>query len=160
MNDDLRKNPFNEEYKKLIKDFSELLKSIVITIDRFGLKKRNLNKHKKQVDIFFKNHLSKECESQIAVDYQKKFQKYQHQLFTFLDYDGIPWNNNNAEHAIKAFAPYRRINDGYFTEKGIREYLILLSIYQTCIYKEVDFLKFLLLKETDIGLIKLQPAIK
>ena len=22
-------------------------------------------------------------------------------LFTFLDYDGVPWNNNNAEHAIK-----------------------------------------------------------
>ena len=28
-------------------------------------------------------------------------------LFTFLAYDGIPWNNNNAEHAIKAFARLR-----------------------------------------------------
>src|SRR5215831_11045296 len=24
------------------------------------------------------------------------------QLFTFLDHDGVPWNNNNAEHAIEA----------------------------------------------------------
>src|SRR5712691_4015582 len=26
---------------------------------------------------------------------------------TFLDHDGVPWNNNNAEHAIKAFVPLR-----------------------------------------------------
>jgi hypothetical protein len=35
-------------------------------------------------------------------------EKYSRELFTFLDYDGIPWNNNNAEHAIKYFAKYRR----------------------------------------------------
>jgi hypothetical protein len=27
-------------------------------------------------------------------------------MFTFLDFDDIPWNNNNAEHAIKAFANF------------------------------------------------------
>jgi len=71
-------------------------------------------------------------------------------LFTFLDYDGVPWNNNNAESAIKAFAKYRKIADGTFTENGIKQYLILLSVYQTCRYKGIDFLKFMLSKETDI----------
>ncbi|MBT7616763.1 MAG: IS66 family transposase [Calditrichaeota bacterium] len=150
MNDDLRNNPFDEEYKILIKDFSELIKEIIVTVDRFGLKKRNLNKHKKQVDKFFKAHLTRKYTSHVAISYQTKFQKYQNKLFTFLDYDRIPWNNNNAEHAIKSFAMYRKINDNFYSEKGMKDYLILFSIYQTCVYKEIDFLRFLRSGETDI----------
>ena len=30
-------------------------------------------------------------------------------MFTFLDFDDVPWNNNNAEHAVKAFVSLRRI---------------------------------------------------
>jgi len=46
-------------------------------------------------------------------------------LFTFLDYDGVPWNNNNAEHAIKAFARVRRAIEGLSTPKGSRSTFIL-----------------------------------
>ena len=52
MNDDLMKNPFDEEYKIFIKEFGHLLKLIVETIDKYGLKKRHLNKHKKDVKNF------------------------------------------------------------------------------------------------------------
>jgi hypothetical protein len=72
-------------------------------------------------------------------------------LFTFLNHDGVPWNNNNAEHAIKAFARLRRAIEGLSTPKGIEEYLILLSICQTCKYSGLDFLKFLRSGETDVG---------
>ena len=151
MNDDLWKNPFDEEYKALIEEFSKLLQTIIETVDKYGLKKRHLRKHKEQVEKFFKNHITTaEYQSQIAVDYQKKLGKYQNQLFTFLDFDGIPWNNNNAEHTIKAFAMNRKLTDGFRTEKGMREFLVLFSIYQTCVYKEIDFLKFLRSGETDI----------
>jgi hypothetical protein len=35
--------------------------------------------------------------------------KKQRQAFHFLDYDGVPWNNDNAEHAVRAFyAPAER----------------------------------------------------
>src|SRR5262249_32452818 len=64
-------------------------------------------------------------------------------LFTFLDHDNIPWNNNNAEHAIKAFAALRKVIEAYSTESGIRDYLVLLSVCQTCEYRGVDFLQFL-----------------
>ena len=49
-------------------------------------------------------------------------------MFTFLEYDGVPWNNNHAEHAIKRFAKYRRVFDGLFTEDSLNEYLILASV--------------------------------
>jgi len=56
--------------------------------------------------------------------------------------DGVPWNNNNAEHAIKAFARLRDVIAGTSTKKGIEEYLTLLSNCQTCEYTGLDFLKF------------------
>ena len=40
----------------------------------------------------------------------------------------MPWNNNNAEHAIKAFARLRNAIGANGTPKGVREYLVLLSI--------------------------------
>ena len=64
-------------------------------------------------------------------------------MFAFLAYDGVPWNNNNAEHAIKSFAKYRRFSNGIGTERTIREYLMLLSICLTCQYRGIDFLKVL-----------------
>jgi len=79
-------------------------------------------------------------------------------LFTFLNYDGVPWNNNNAEHAIKAFARLRRAIVGLSTGKGNDEYLVLLSICQTCKYSGLDFLSFLLSGETDIGRLRGESA--
>jgi hypothetical protein len=67
------------------------------------------------------------------------------------DYDGVPWNNNNAEHAVKAFAMLRRVIQGVTSDKGIRDYLVLLSISQTCKYKELDFLDFLRSGEKEIN---------
>jgi hypothetical protein len=40
---------------------------------------------------------------------------------------------------------------GVTTEKGLRDYLVLLSISQTCKYKELDFLDFLRSGEKDIN---------
>lgn len=37
LNDDLFKNPFDEEYKRLVSNFSTLLRNIITTIDRYGL---------------------------------------------------------------------------------------------------------------------------
>ena len=57
--------------------------------------------------------------------------------------DNVPWNNNSAEHAIKAFAALRNVIEAYSSESGIRDYLVLLSVYQTCVYRGVEFLRFL-----------------
>ena len=40
-NDDLLKNPFDEEFKVLAKKFTRILQSVVETIDKYGLKKRS-----------------------------------------------------------------------------------------------------------------------
>lgn len=151
LNDDFLKNQFNIEFKNMIIDFGKLLRKIIETVDKFGLKKRNLNKHKKDVDNFYEEVFRKEYKTEVAVAYQERFEKTKGKLFTFLDYDGIPWNNNNAENAIKPFAAHRRSSGYAFSENGINEYLILLSIQQTCRYREINFLDFLKSQETSIN---------
>jgi hypothetical protein len=88
--------------------------------------------------------------SEAAVKLRDRLQKNREKLFTFLSFDGVPWNNNNAEHAVKAFATLRKVIGGSSTEKGIREYLILLSICETCKYKGLDVLDFFRSREKNI----------
>lgn len=86
----------------------------------------------------------------MAIKYQKRFEKNVSKLFTFLDYDNVPWNNNNAEHAVKPFAMLRHVVGGSSTPKGIRDYLVLLSVDETCKYRGINFLDFLRSGQLDI----------
>jgi predicted RecB family nuclease len=157
LNSDSMKHPFNAEMASLVKSFSVLLKSIIDTVDHYGLKSRFLRKHKREVGRFFKTLSAELFTSELAKKYQKRFIKNSDKLFTFLDYDNVPWNNNNAEHAIKPFAVLRHNLAGLSTSKGIREYLILLSIEETCKYRGINFLDFLLSEQDDVDTFAAMP---
>ncbi len=62
----------------------------------------------------------------------------------------MPWNNNPGEHAVKAFAWLREVTDGQMSKERLSDILVLLSIRQTCKYRGIIFLKFLLSGEEDI----------
>ncbi|MGA9669875.1 MAG: IS66 family transposase [Terracidiphilus sp.] len=152
LNDDVLQNPFDEELKSIVTDFSKVLQAIIANIDRRGLKKYFLRKHAKGVARFYRMLDRASFKSEVALKTQKRLEKNRDKLFTFLQYDGVPWNNNNAEHAIKAFAKLRDIVSGSSTKKGIDEYLTLLSISQTCEYQKIDFLNFLRSGEKDLAI--------
>ena len=143
LNDYIYKEPFNQEIKQVAQEFATLLKPIIDTIDRFGLKARFLGKHKLAVTRFYDALLCRKYNTELAVKTQARLKKNRARLFTFLEYDNVPWNNNNAEHAVKAFAALRKVIDGSTNERGIRDYLILLSIFQTCTYGGIDFFEYL-----------------
>jgi predicted RecB family nuclease len=150
LNDDLLKHPYDDELKRLVGAFASLVKPMVETVDRRGLKKRFLRKHRIFVDRFYKRLSGGFGTGEPATKIIERLQKNRNTMFTFLDFDDVPWNNNNAEHAVKAFATLRRVIDGSTTEEGLRDYLILLSICETCKYKRVDFLHFLRSGSKDI----------
>jgi hypothetical protein len=127
-----------------------LLRTIIYTVDQYGLKRRHLLKHKKDVLKFFVYLETNEYRSDLYLKYKRKLLRQRERLFVFLEDDGIPWNNNNAERAIKSFALFRRESKGLFSEQSIKKYLILFSLYQTCSFKGVDFLGFMLSRETNI----------
>jgi predicted RecB family nuclease len=150
LNSALMKEPFNEEIKLIVAEFAALIKPIIGTVHRFGLRKRYLRKHHADVKRFFKLLSRNVYKTETAMKYRHRLERYRSKLFTFLDYDGVPWNNNNAEHAVKSFVLLRRNFGGFSTEKGIREYLILMSICETCKIKGLNFLEFLRSGERDI----------
>jgi len=150
LNDSVLHHPYDEELKRIVRDFSTLLKPIVDTIDHRGLKRRFLSKHGIEVDRFYRNLAKLDFKSERAIKCKQRFEKNRDKLFTFLKQDGIPWHNNNAEHAVKAFARIRDIGRGSFTERTVQNNLILLSICQTLNYRGLDFFEFIRSGETDI----------
>ena len=143
LNEAILKHPYDVGLKRLATDFAGLLKPMVETVDRRGLKKRFLRKHQSSVHRFYNRLTDCPVTSEVAEKLVGRLQKNRNKMFTFLEFNDVPWNNNNAEHAVKAFATVRRVIEGPTTEKGLREFLVLLSICETCKCKNVDFLEFL-----------------
>ncbi len=150
INQELLKNPFDEELKSITQPFGVLLREIVTTIDEHGLQKNYLMRHMPAVKEFFHSIDNLLTSSDAAEALRLRLIRNRDKLFTFIQYDGIPWNNNNAEHAVKQFAYYREIYDRTITQSGLENYLVLLSICQTCHYKGLNFLEFLISKELNI----------
>ncbi len=143
LNAELLAQPYDEELKTIMRGFGDLLRPMVETVDRFGLKTHFLRKHRVAVERFYRDLTKMDWQSEAAIKCKQRFEKNRRKLFTFLEYDGVPWNNNNAEHAIKAFARLRSVIRGSCTKEALQEYLVLLSVCQTCEYQGIDFLDFL-----------------
>ncbi|MFS0519676.1 IS66 family transposase [Nostoc sp. UIC 10607] len=154
INDDLWEAPFDTEFEFFVSELRNLIIPILETVEKYGLKKRHFNKFNKLVEKFyFQNIIGKVYHSELAVKYQKRFERYRQSLFTFLEQDGIPWNNNAAERAIRHLAIQRKIS-GSFYESGATAYLILLGIMQTCRFQDKSLLKFFMSGEKDIDKFK------
>jgi transposase len=150
INDDLWKAPFDKDLEAFAVEVQALLVPILGAVDRFGLKTWHLRKFNKEVDRFYqRNIIGKEYRSESAETYRKRFERYRDSLFTFLNEDGIPWENNMAERALRQLAVQRKISGSFF-KRSAGHYLLLLAISQTCRFQEKSFLKFLLSKETDL----------
>ena len=160
INDDLRKSPFDSEFENFVLVLRDLLIPIFDTVEKFGLKKRNLNKFRKNVEKYYDTNINGiSYKSDIAKKYQKRLYRYRENLFVFLEYDGIPWNNNMAERALRHFAVQRKISGSFF-ESGIKDYLILLGVTQTCRFQNKPLLEFLMSGEKDIDQFKGKKNIK
>jgi predicted RecB family nuclease len=142
INEDLHRSPFNDELKQIAGRFGTLLREIVETIDMHGLKARYLGKHRKSAAGFIDHVVAMKCATEAGLALKKRIEKNKDKLFTFLNCDGVPWNNNNAEHAVRAFT---RLRNGISisTPKGTREFATLLSIQQTLRYRGMGFLEFM-----------------
>jgi hypothetical protein len=150
LNDDLWKNPFNKELEHFVGQIRDLLVPIFHDVERYGLKARHLRKHRKAVDRFFRDRIDAQSSScEIVSKYRKRFQRYRASMFLFLQDDGIPWNNNMAERAIRHLAIQRKISGTFYRPVAI-PYLRLLGIAQTCRFQEKSFLRLLLSEEMDV----------
>ena len=150
LNEDLWKNPYNLEFENFVTAFKDLLVTMMADVDNYGLKKRHLHKHKSGVDRFYQMVIhGKPSSCETTEKYRKRFIRYKDSLFLFLDVDGIPWNNNMGERAIRHLAVQRKIS-GTFYKKAVPHFLCLLGIAQTCRFQEKSFLDFMVSGQRDI----------
>ena len=160
INDDLWKEPFNEEFEFFVLQVKNLIVPIIQSIQTNGSKKNNLEKFKIMVEKFYEDNInSRNYTFEVTNKYQKRFERYKNSLFTFLEEDDIPWNNNMAERAIRHLAVQRKISN-IFYDSLISQYLLLLGIGQSCRFQDKSFLKFLLSEEKDVDLFKTPEIIK
>ena len=99
---------------------------------------------------FFDTLADRIYESDASQALQERILRNRERLFTFLQHDGVSWNNNLAEDAIKRISNYREDVGRNVKEGGLTEHLVLLSVYQTCRVRDISFLKFLLSRERDM----------
>jgi hypothetical protein len=150
LNTEVLTHPFDAELQSMVSQFGTLLRSIVATVDEHGLRRRHLQRHASPVAEFFRSLADESLSSEPAQALRTRLLKNRERLFTFLAHDGVPWNNNAAENAIKRFAYFRDDAALFTREEGLKDYLVLLSLFQTCRYKAVNFWRFLLSRQKDI----------
>jgi predicted RecB family nuclease len=144
LNDDLWKAPFDREFEAFVLAVKNLLVPMLEAVQKYGLRKRHLQKFGKQIDQFYEAViLNNTYRSELTLTYQKRFKRYRQSLFTFIEQDNIPWNNNMAERALRHLAVQRKIS-GFFFKSVAPQYLLLLGITQTCRFQGKSLLKFLM----------------
>lgn len=102
------------------------------------------------MEAFFKILESRIFETDASKALRERLLKNRNRLFTFLAHDGVSWNNNLAENAIKRISDLREDVGRSMKEAGLTEHLVLLSLYQTCRVRGISFLRFLLSRERDM----------
>ena len=89
--------------------------------------------------------------SETAVKFKDRLQKNRNKLFTFLEFRWRALEQETTRSTPSNHLPaLRHIIGGVTTEKGLRDYLVALSVCQTCKDMGVDFLDFLRSGEKDI----------
>lgn len=143
INDDLWKNPYDSEFEKFVIELKNLIIPIFASIEKYGSKKRHFNKFRNNLEAFYNRFIINECyNSEITLKYQTRLKKHWTNLFTFLEFDHIPWNNNMAERGLRHLAVQRKISTHF--NNGMKDYLLFLGIMQTCRFQNKSLLKFLL----------------
>ena len=61
----------------------------------------------------------------------KELRKRLDMLFTFVEHEGVPWHNNDAERAIRSGVLHRNVSGGRRTWTGAGIFQVLLSVYET-----------------------------
>ncbi len=60
----------------------------------------------------------------------KRLRRHRHELFTFLDEPGVPFDNNHAERAIRPAVIMRKNSQSNRSQHGADTQAVLMSIYR------------------------------
>jgi len=125
-------------FKKML---MRLLKD-AIRLDEMDLeedvKKRRIKRlHKRLRTIYESDWSEPNCQR-----LSKRLRKHKDELFTFLEYEGVQWHNNDAERAIRPMVVARKNSYGSRTMNGANNRATLMSISESAKKRNVNFTDF------------------
>lgn len=68
----------------------------------------------------------------------KRLRRHRNDLFTFLDQDGVPFENNHAERCIRPAEIIRKNSYGNRSERGADGQAVLMSMFRTLKQRGLD----------------------
>lgn len=144
INNDLLKNPFDDDLTKICYVISKTLRNIIDIAEDYGYKKKYPSVKKKEVKNTINTIIKINAKSEVAKKYKSRFIRYQHEFFEFINHNDVLWHNTYAEHSIKLIAKHRNKNIKSFKCNHLADYAVLMSIYQSCHFQGINFLKYML----------------
>lgn len=102
-------------------------------------------KERRNARLHFQNEmkefLSREWNDSDAIRISKELLKRLNMLFTFVEVEGVPWHNNDAERAIRKGVLARKISGGRRSWTGAEVYQVLLSVSETSKKRNENFME-------------------
>lgn len=116
---------FSKRLKRLIRD------SIRLSKRRTELSPEAFASRRRRLDTRLGELLERPWEQRHARRLVKRLRRHTSELFTFLDHDGVPFDNNHAEREIRPAVIARKNSYANGSEEGARTQATLMSVFRT-----------------------------
>ena len=118
-------SPFEKKLRRLLGDAIRLWKR------RDELDAATLASRRGRLDQRLAELIDGDWEEANAKRLVKRLRRHQHELFTFLDQDGVPFDNNHGERSIRPAVIIRKNSYGNRSDRGADCQAVLMSIFRT-----------------------------
>jgi transposase len=130
--------PFAKRFRRILRDAIRTGEREVKDRDgRLRAKERLESRVDALVSSYSRSTNEKNCGRLI-----KRLRREKGMLFTFLEEDGVDWNNNAAERALRSSVVIRKITYGNQSDEGAAAHAVLMSIRETCSLRRENFFDY------------------
>ncbi|MBI2938520.1 MAG: IS66 family transposase [Thaumarchaeota archaeon] len=129
--------PFAKKLRRILRDSIRAGERVKDPVERLRVKGRL----EARIDMLIASYSS--CvDERNCTRFFKRLRRERGMLFTFLDEEGVDWNNNAAERALRSSVVIRKITYGNQSDEGARTHAVLMSIRETCGLRKKNFFNY------------------
>jgi hypothetical protein len=130
--------PFRKKLRRILRDAIRMADEEGDHLERLRAKARL----EVRVDALISSSYSSSKEEKNCARLVKRLRRERSMLFTFLEEDGVDWNNNAAERALRSSVVIRKITYGNQSDEGAHTHAVLMSIKETCGLRKENFFDY------------------
>ena len=116
--------PFAKKLRRLLGDAIRLWKRDAVPAVEYASRRA-------RIDVRLQELLTETWDDPQARRLIKRLRRHQNDLFTFLDHEDVPFENNHAERAIRPAVIIRKNSYSNRSQRGADTQAVLMSIYRT-----------------------------